>query len=315
MVAHCASVAQAIEVLRSKPVDVVLLDYDLGGEWAPQFLAQTRELGLAPKVLMVTAGMPPQAVEVLRNGASGVFLKHNSLTLLAEVIRKVAAGETWVDQRCVQDLVQFAAPPAPTPSAQNFTDRERQVLRCVFDGLANKEIGGQLGISESAVKSTLQQLFQKTGVHTRSQLVRIALERFADESSFASTSPTSHLSAARPQGLLTWLNTHRGRANGILWSGRRTPGTVSPFRCYPAHIPSWCGGTAAIHIRIAASRRYRATSRGCLLASSWVCSLITHKAFAILAKRKDATPSVLHRQTPCAIDTTSSEITRSSCSS
>jgi DNA-binding NarL/FixJ family response regulator len=57
-----------------------------------------------------------------------------------------------------------------------LTERERQVLRGIFEGLTNKEIAGQIGVSEGAVKATLQQLFQKTRVRTRSQLVRIALE-------------------------------------------------------------------------------------------------------------------------------------------
>jgi DNA-binding NarL/FixJ family response regulator len=57
-----------------------------------------------------------------------------------------------------------------------LTEREQQVLRGIFEGLTNKEIGAQLGVTDGAVKATLQQLFQKTGVRTRSQLVRIALE-------------------------------------------------------------------------------------------------------------------------------------------
>jgi DNA-binding CsgD family transcriptional regulator len=58
-----------------------------------------------------------------------------------------------------------------------LTEREQRVLQSVFEGLGNKEIGARIGVSESAVKTTLQQLFHKTGVRTRSQLVRIALER------------------------------------------------------------------------------------------------------------------------------------------
>jgi two-component system nitrate/nitrite response regulator NarL len=53
-----------------------------------------------------------------------------------------------------------------------------EVLRLVVQGLANKEIAAKLEISESAVKNTLQQLFTKTGVRTRSQLVRVALEQY-----------------------------------------------------------------------------------------------------------------------------------------
>src|ERR1700730_1544583 len=57
-----------------------------------------------------------------------------------------------------------------------ITRREQQVLRGVFEGLTNKEIAGHVGVSESAVKATLQQLFRKTRVRTRAQLVRIAVE-------------------------------------------------------------------------------------------------------------------------------------------
>ena len=59
-----------------------------------------------------------------------------------------------------------------------LSDRERQVLRGVFAGWSNKEIGAKLAISEASVKSALQQLFLKTGVRTRSQLVRVALEEY-----------------------------------------------------------------------------------------------------------------------------------------
>ena len=70
----------------------------------------------------------------------------------------------------VREKRQAAAAPAA------LTEREQQVLQGIFEGLSNKEIAGRLGVSESAVKATLQQLFQKTHVRTRSQLVRIALE-------------------------------------------------------------------------------------------------------------------------------------------
>jgi two-component system nitrate/nitrite response regulator NarL len=59
-----------------------------------------------------------------------------------------------------------------------LSERERDVLKGVFSGLSNKEIGAQLKISEASVKSALQQLFVKTGVRTRSQLVRVALEEY-----------------------------------------------------------------------------------------------------------------------------------------
>jgi two-component system, NarL family, nitrate/nitrite response regulator NarL len=181
MVADCSSIEQAIAILRSRPVDLVLLDYDLGPQRAPDFLDLSRALTDPPRVLMVTAGITPsESVQILNEGASGIFLKHSSPALLAEAIRRVHGGETWVDQRCLRDIVQVASQPDNRPS-KDFTERERAVLRGVFEGLSNKEIGARLEISESSVKAALQQLFHKTGVRTRSQLVRIALEQFAGQ--------------------------------------------------------------------------------------------------------------------------------------
>ena len=70
--------------------------------------------------------------------------------------------------------IQGAVPVKP------FTPRETAALRLVVEGRANKEIAGELNCSEAVVKAVLQQLFRKTGTHTRSQLVRIALESHPD---------------------------------------------------------------------------------------------------------------------------------------
>jgi two-component system nitrate/nitrite response regulator NarL len=62
-----------------------------------------------------------------------------------------------------------------------LNSRETEVLRFLVQGLANKEIAGRMGISESTVKNTFQQLFAKMGVRSRSQLVRAALEDYRDK--------------------------------------------------------------------------------------------------------------------------------------
>jgi DNA-binding NarL/FixJ family response regulator len=89
----------------------------------------------------------------------------------------VAAGELWLDPKIVHLMAdEVDQGPEETGSTLVLTERERQVLQGVFEGLANKEIAARLSITEGAVKSGLQQLFQKTHVRTRSQLVRMALE-------------------------------------------------------------------------------------------------------------------------------------------
>jgi two-component system, NarL family, nitrate/nitrite response regulator NarL len=64
---------------------------------------------------------------------------------------------------------------------RNLTERQHIVLRGILDGLTNKEIATRLQASETAVKASIQELFSKAGVRTRSQLVRVAIERFSSD--------------------------------------------------------------------------------------------------------------------------------------
>ena len=180
---NCASVAEALAVLDREPVDVVLLDYDLGEEQGSSFLDSAKKKGFQGRVLMVTAGMSDAGtLRALESGAAGVFLKHSPPTQLVEAIHKVVSGETWLDSRAVRSLVAGASGRSDEQrNTQPLTERERAVLKGVFEGFSNKEIAAKLEISEGSVKAAMQQLFDKTGVRTRSQLVRIALERLAQD--------------------------------------------------------------------------------------------------------------------------------------
>jgi DNA-binding NarL/FixJ family response regulator len=180
---HCASTAEAVAVLEREAVDIVLLDYDLGEEQGLPFLEHAKRAGFKGRVLMVTAGMDDsETLRALESGSSGVFLKHSTPAELVQAIHKVAGGEMWLDPRAVRAVVSGASGRSEQErSSQPLNARERAVLKAVFEGFTNKEIAGQLGISESSVKAAMQQLFDKTGVRTRSQLVRIALERHAQD--------------------------------------------------------------------------------------------------------------------------------------
>jgi DNA-binding NarL/FixJ family response regulator len=182
VVAHCGSVEEGLAILRRRHVDIVLLDFDLGEHDGTQFMSLAKQEGFSGRVLVVTAGVEEaEAAELIRNGVSGIFTKHNSAASLARGIRDVMAGKVWFDHELLQLAITSQPRSHPEPQAEQFTQRERQVLLCVFEGLANKEIAGRLGVSESSVKATLQQLFSKTGVRTRSQLVRIALEQHRNQ--------------------------------------------------------------------------------------------------------------------------------------
>jgi DNA-binding NarL/FixJ family response regulator len=171
----CASVGEALAVLDREAVDLVLLDYDLGEEQGSAFLEKAKRRGFAGRILMVTAGMNDAGtLRALEGGSSGVFLKHSPPAQLVEAIHKVVNGEMWLDSGAVRSLIAGANENRGTAP---LTERERSVLKSVFEGLTNKEIATRMHLSESSVKAAMQQLFDKTGVRTRSQLVRIALER------------------------------------------------------------------------------------------------------------------------------------------
>ena len=177
---HCGSVREALTMLTQQRFDLVLLDHDLGAERASQFLPAARQAGYEGRVLVVTAWVSDtEARRLLRQGVNGIFLKQGALSELAGAVRAVAGGGTWLDR----SLASIAEDPGAAPQAASpvFNERQRKVLRFVLEGLSNKEIAWRLQISESYVKAILQSLFQKTGVRTRGQLVRVAVEQYDDQ--------------------------------------------------------------------------------------------------------------------------------------
>lgn len=179
----CGSVGtilEAKEAMRTQAFDLVLLDFDLGESDGFEFMHLAEASGFQGKVLLVTGGVDPaKAAHLLTQGISGVFLKHNPPEQLVQAIREILSGNVWFGQDFLQKIIQSNRRERET--ARTFTTRERQVLSMVFEGLGNKEIADRLTVSEASIKATMQQLFHKTGVRTRSQLVRIALEEYEDQ--------------------------------------------------------------------------------------------------------------------------------------
>lgn len=181
VVGRSTSISEALSLVRSQQPHIILLDYDLGEEQGMDLLETLRRDGCMVQVLMVTAGLSDSHVRhILDMPATGIILKQKPSVLMLEAIRTMLRGETWLDSKLVRPLV---APSNKTASAgsANLTAREREVIQAVFEGHLNKDIASNLKISESSVKATLQQLFDKAGVRTRSQLVRLALEKHSDD--------------------------------------------------------------------------------------------------------------------------------------
>ena len=177
MVARCNSGADATEIIKKRHVDVVLLDLDLGHEKGADFLDTLQKLEFKGKVLIVTAKVNECDVpDLIRKGIAGILMKHNPPALLLQGIRDAMEGKVWFDQSLLQRALSY--PEEENTIANNeLSEKDKKVLSFVFEGLSNKEIASRIQTSESAVKRSLRHLFEKTGVRTRSQLVRVALEQ------------------------------------------------------------------------------------------------------------------------------------------
>jgi two-component system, NarL family, nitrate/nitrite response regulator NarL len=181
---ECASPAEALEILNGAvghAVDVVLLDFDLGTEHADDFIPAARNAGYQGRFLIV-AGVADtrNSALAIRLGASGVFLKSEPPERLVQAIRLVASGDIWVDRKVIRLLADQVLDTWPESginiSGERLSEREQKVLQAIVAGLSNRKIGASIGMSESSVKNIIQHLFARTGVRTRSQLVRMALE-------------------------------------------------------------------------------------------------------------------------------------------
>jgi two-component system, NarL family, nitrate/nitrite response regulator NarL len=182
VVANCSSLVEAVQILKSSEIDMVLLDLDLGPEKGADLLEDLQEIGFDGKVLLVTAGVNERDVPgMIQKGIAGIFMKHSPPALLVQGIRDAMNGKVLFEQDLLKRVFEAAGTSHSESSHTGLTARERLVLSLVFEGLTSKEIADRIQISESAVKSCLQHLFTKTGVRTRSQLVRVALEKYRNE--------------------------------------------------------------------------------------------------------------------------------------
>lgn len=174
--------AEALERGRLE-FELALVDYDLGsGENGVGVLHLVRERVPTAAVLMVTAGLKSgDLLAVVRELRVGVFLKSEPASELLLAMGKAMRGEPWVSSGAALALLaeeeQYQGQGAASIA---LIKRERSVLRRILEGLSNKEIGAQLNLSESLVKSVVQRLFEKMGVRSRSQLVRVAIETQMD---------------------------------------------------------------------------------------------------------------------------------------
>ena len=178
--AECATSSEALTFLAAtrEPV-TVLLDVDLGKQRGLEFVEAARRSGFKGPILVLTAGISGQeAVQLMQAGVAGIVHKHRSTRTLCEAIRKVVTtGEAWLEEEYVTALMR-SVDRTHSAARPELSERDRTIMRYILEGLTNREIGAHVHLSEGAVKASLRALFEKLGVRTRAQLVRVALEQY-----------------------------------------------------------------------------------------------------------------------------------------
>jgi len=130
-------------------------------------------------LILTTFGLDEYVYEALRAGDSGFVLKDDPPEQLIAAVRTVAAGDALLSPAITKRVIkQFARIPRPAPPEEldEFTAREKDILRLIADGLSNTEIGQQLYISETTAKTHVTHILQKLGLRDRVQAVVLAYQ-------------------------------------------------------------------------------------------------------------------------------------------
>jgi two-component system nitrate/nitrite response regulator NarL len=194
-----ASTKAILEAVRSENADVVLLSSTLEDD--PSLgLQLARQIRMAnPKsaiVMLLDSSERIAVVEAFRAGARGVFCRTESLKSLAKCIACVHTGHVWANSRELGHLLEAVAEARPirladTAALSILSKRELDVVRCVADGLSNREIAQTLNLAEHTVKNYLFRIFDKLGVSSRVEVVLYAFSLGTSPASEGATQDAS----------------------------------------------------------------------------------------------------------------------------
>ena len=171
VVAEAANGAEGVDAFREHRPDVTLLDLRMPVMEGVEAVRRIRDIDSQARVIVLTTYDADEDIaRALQAGAKAYVLKDISADALIECIHDVLAGKTYV-------APSVAAKLAERVTRIQLTPRELSTLRLMADGKANKEIAADLGISERTVKTHLGHLFEKLGVTSRTEAVKIATRR------------------------------------------------------------------------------------------------------------------------------------------
>jgi DNA-binding NarL/FixJ family response regulator len=183
VVSEAADGDEAVRLARTLEPDIVLMDIrmpGMDGLQATRAIVADEALNDVRVVILTTFDLDEYVFEALRVGASGFLVKSTEPAELVHAVRVVAAGDALlspgVTKRLVAEFAERAKEPGSTPALDVLTDREREVMRLVAEGLSNEEIAERLVVSPATSKTHVSRAMVKLGARDRAQLVVFAFE-------------------------------------------------------------------------------------------------------------------------------------------
>ena len=181
IVARCTDVASCIEAIRLFKPHVTIAGISMPGIGGLEILAFANSEKASTRVVLFATAVEERDLQTLAGaGACAVLPQDVDLEILVQVLRQVAGGQSLrsSDRDAFEEQPAIAEKVAPT-----LTDRERQIMRLVSEGLSNKEIGRRLNLTDGTIKVHLHHIFEKLEVTNRTALAAFAMSQ-DDRSSF-----------------------------------------------------------------------------------------------------------------------------------
>src|SRR5437588_10334388 len=174
VVAQAENLAQACAAAEKYSSDVILFESSLTHN-PPEAVGEILKKAPASKIIVVMSEPEENdTVDLLRRGVRGIVSRSISPDLLVRCIRKVAAGETWLDNKGVNwviDAYRSQASQLTAPRTKSrIPEKELTIISCVTHGMRNKEIAKEVSTSEQVIKNYLRKIYDKLGVSDRLEL-------------------------------------------------------------------------------------------------------------------------------------------------
>jgi DNA-binding NarL/FixJ family response regulator len=180
VLASCTNGVDAIRAVRIHQPDVVVLDICMPGMSGLEVCRKIREDKLPTRLVILTAALKDEDMaDAVHLGVHGIVLKEMAPQLLIQCIRKVYAGEQWLERRATRQILEkmLRRETGTREVIDVLTPREIELIRLVAAGLRNKEIADKLFISEGTVKVHLHNIYKKLNVDSRMAILRYVQEK------------------------------------------------------------------------------------------------------------------------------------------